>query len=83
MRTYQPVLDYLAQRDDASERLTFKRVERIIGRALPPSAYKHRAWWSNANSQSLGFLLEPSGWKIGAVDQRLQLVTFVHLPSRG
>jgi hypothetical protein len=27
--------------------VTFSGLERILGRPLPPSAYRHRAWWSN------------------------------------
>lgn len=27
--------------------MTFDEIERVLGEALPPSAYKHRAWWGN------------------------------------
>lgn len=27
--------------------MTFTEVERVLGTELPPSAYRHRAWWSN------------------------------------
>ena len=27
--------------------MTFREVETVIGRKLPPSAYQHRPWWAN------------------------------------
>ena len=33
--------------------MTFGEIERIIGAKLPPSALKHRPWWSNNPSNSV------------------------------
>ena len=54
MYHYQPLRDFLAARGDRSVNLSFKEIETLIGRALPPSASGaiSRQWWSNAPSHS-------------------------------
>ena len=46
MSKYQPLGKYLSQQDRAYIPMTFREIERIVGRSLPPSKV-HRAWWSN------------------------------------
>jgi hypothetical protein len=46
MSKYQPLGKYLSQQDRAYISMTFREIERIVGRNLPPSK-AHRAWWSN------------------------------------
>jgi hypothetical protein len=43
---------YLSGRVEPRFRLTFAEIERIMGRPLPPSARRHRAWWANERSGS-------------------------------
>jgi hypothetical protein len=31
--------------------MSFEEIEGILEDALPPSAYKHRAWWANEDPQ--------------------------------
>ena len=50
--TYQRLTDYLLQKDQDMLRLSFQEIEDILGVALPPSAYEHRAWWANSLSHS-------------------------------
>lgn len=54
MYHYQPLRDFLAAKSDRSISLSFKEIEDLIGRSLPPSAYgaASRQWWSNAPSHS-------------------------------
>jgi hypothetical protein len=46
---YQPLQDFLSglPRSQATVTLSFQEIEKLIGGKLPPSAYHHRAWWSN------------------------------------
>lgn len=54
MYHYQPLRDFLAARGDRSVCLSFKEIEDVIGRPLPPSALgsASRQWWSNTLSHS-------------------------------
>lgn len=53
MNKYQPLTDHLKSRQASQYPITFKEIESLIGDALPPSAYRHRAWWSNNPSNSV------------------------------
>lgn len=47
MCKYQPLAVHLRQSGQESIAMTFAGIERVVGTKLPPSAFKHRAWWSN------------------------------------
>jgi hypothetical protein len=47
MRKYAPLLDHLDKTKGPVD-LTFGEVSRLVG-GLPPSAYRHAAWWSNSD----------------------------------
>ena len=52
MSKYSPLSEFLRKHTAGKEvRMTFAQIERITGAKLPPSARRHRAWWSN-NPQS-------------------------------
>ena len=63
----QPLRDYL-EHASPPVTLSFADVERILGRPLPPSARKHRAWWANSPSQTLARQWLAAGWKAEMVD---------------
>ena len=44
---YRPLHAHLTRVRDDDVTITFEEIERILGDGLPPSAYKHRAWWAN------------------------------------
>jgi hypothetical protein len=44
---YEPLTEFLRRRSEAVVRMSFDEIERVIGAKLPPSATRHRAWWSN------------------------------------
>ena len=44
---YGPLTQYLMGADKNSVRLTFSKLEEILGFRLPPSALKYDAWWAN------------------------------------
>ena len=77
MQKYRPLGDYLAKQHEVAVFLTFQQIEQIVGFALPPSAYSHRAWWANS-------LLHPQagswlnvGWKVGEVNMEAMTVLLV------
>jgi len=45
---YEPLKRYLETAAQRAVPLTFKQIETILGAALPASARKHAAWWSNS-----------------------------------
>jgi hypothetical protein len=44
---YRPLTMHLRAQRGARVRMTFAEIERVIGTKLPPSASRHRPWWSN------------------------------------
>lgn len=57
--------------------ITFADIEAIIGRTLPSSARKHRAWWENSTDRTLARQWLAAGWRADMVDlsgQRIRLV---------
>jgi hypothetical protein len=46
-----------------------KQVEKIIGDALPPSAYKYRAWWGNGGHSQANAWLN-AGWRVDKIKLR-------------
>ena len=80
---YQPLGDYLAASSRVEETLTFQRIEEILGRRLPESARKHRAWWGNDASNVQSKMWMSVGWKVDQVNQTTEYVTFRRLTAPG
>lgn len=53
MSKYDPLAHHLRESGQVAVPMTFGEIERIIGARLPPSAFKHRPWWSNNPSNSV------------------------------
>lgn len=53
MTKYDPLREYLNRQLGSMIPMTFREIETVIGAKLPPSAYKHRPWWSNNPSNSV------------------------------
>lgn len=47
MGKYSALGDYLKRQRSERVAMTFAEIEKVIGAKLPPSAHKHRPWWSN------------------------------------
>jgi hypothetical protein len=47
MSKYEPLGEYLKMQGKELVPMTFAEIERVTGVKLPPSASKHRPWWSN------------------------------------
>ena len=69
MGVYEPITRYLRRTPGKSVRLSFKQVEKVIGRALPKSAYRYREWWANnptGHSHARSWM--EAGWRTEKVD---------------
>ncbi len=81
MSKYGPLRMFLESTPPAVSEMTlsFQQVESILGFALPPSAYRHRAWWGNPSSpRDHPYAQEwlAAGWKVDTVDQQAEWVRF-------
>ena len=52
MASYTLLEEHLQKKSESEISFCFADIEEIIGTALPPSARKHRAWWSNSAASS-------------------------------
>ena len=77
MSKYEPLARYLENQPGQEHSLTFAQVEAIIVGRLPPSAYKHRAWWSN-NPQGhvMAQAWVMAGWETSEVDMERRKLVF-------
>lgn len=84
MSSYQGLADHLAARKDDSWEASFAEVEQVLGRPLPPSAYRYNAWWANqtgpGHSQTHGW--RSAGWKTTKLDLEGRRVRFERERSR-
>jgi len=79
---YAPLARYLRAQPRRELTLSFRDLERILGWELPPSARRHRAWWSNSSaghSHARGWL--DAGCRVSRVDLDRALVTFAPTAS--
>jgi hypothetical protein len=53
MAKYEPLATFLRAQRTKEVSMTFADIERIVGAKLPPTAQRHRAWWSNNPSNSV------------------------------
>lgn len=76
--SYQALADYLTSKKADFWEASFSDVERKLGRPLPPSAYRHQAWWANQNgpghSQTHGW--RSVGWRTARLDLERKRVRF-------
>lgn len=73
---YAAFREFLRDQRQPTVEMTFAAVERAIGRSLPASAHRHRAWWANDTSHSHASSWLDAGWRVETVDQRGQRVSF-------
>lgn len=80
MSKYDPLTRHLSSRNQTRIPMGFDELERLLGFDLPPSARKHRAWWSNNPSNSVmtkAWLA--AGYQSEQVDLEAERLTFVRL----
>ena len=66
---YAPLETYLRESGRAEIPMTFEDIEEVIRATLPPSARKHRAWWSNNSTNSpMTLAWRAGGYESASVD---------------
>jgi hypothetical protein len=77
MSKYAPLGEYLKKKQAERVPMTFGDIERVTGVKLPPSARKHRPWWSNnpRNSVLTKIWLE-AGYESEQVDMQGRKLVF-------
>ena len=73
---HEPLREYLSS-SPSPVTLGFSDIEAIIGRPLPASARKHRAWWANSHDRTLAREWLAAGWRADAIDLSAQRVTLI------
>lgn len=77
MSRYEPLADYLKHHGSNSIPMSFTEVEGVLGRSLPPSAYKHRPWWANeARGHSHAKAWLEAGYETAQVDMENRKLVF-------
>lgn len=80
MSKYAPLGDYLRAQRHAEVRMSFADIERITGVKLPPSAFRHRPWWSNnAKNSVLTKTWLTAGFRSEQVDMEGRTLVFRRL----
>ena len=75
---YTPLEGHLRKSGRHELPMSFAKIEQVIGTKLPPSARKHRPWWSNNPSNSVitrAWL--NAGYKTAQVDMDGERLVFV------
>jgi hypothetical protein len=77
MSKYESLAQFLKSQREERVPMTFAEIERVTGTTLPPSAHKHRPWWSNngANSALTRVWLD-AGYKSEQVDMAARRLVF-------
>jgi len=82
MGKYDPLRRHLEELTRSSVPMTFREIEGILGFALPASAKRHRAWWSNNpfnNVMTRAWL--DAGFETEAVDLQERKLVFRRLKA--
>jgi len=74
-RKYDLLRQWLIENGNESIRMSFLEISNLVGN-LPPSAYKHRAFWSNTESNPLSAAWLRAGYKVVDCDLQTQYVLF-------
>lgn len=75
---YTPLQKYLESIASDKERITlnFDEIEKIIGAALPRSAFTYREWWANQQGGSRAPYWQAAGFLVDGVDLEKKLAYF-------
>ncbi len=82
---YAPLADWLQSQPGGIDevKLSFEKIEEIIGGPLPNSAYEHRAWWANDSQEHpQSKLWLEVGWRTNYLNRTEKQVTFVRIHER-
>jgi len=77
MSKYDLLGQYLKGQHTAEVPMTFAEIERVVGTKLPPSAYRHRPWWSNnARNSVMTKVWLDAGYETSRVDLQAHKLVF-------
>jgi hypothetical protein len=77
MSKYSAFGEYLKRQRHDRIPVTFGEIEKITGAKLPPSAHKHRPWWSNnAKNSVLTKVWLDAGFESEQVDMKARKLVF-------
>jgi hypothetical protein len=83
MTKYEPLTVYLRGQYGDEVHMTFAGIERVLGFPLPPSARKHRPWWSNnADNSAMTKAWLGAGFRTERVDLKGERLVFVRLKEK-
>ena len=74
MPNYSKFEEFLKTQND-SINLKFSEIENIIGK-ITPSAYEHKAWWSNSPSHPLMKVVLKNGWRSSNINLEEKTISF-------
>ncbi len=82
--SYADLTKYLSRISESttSFRMTFRNVEKILGKPLPSSAYLYRAWWDNNNITPQAASWVEEDWSTAAVDMARGELSFLRKNTR-
>jgi len=75
-RKYASLKQWLVDNVFDSVKVSFSFIANLVG-GLPPSAYQHRAFWSNTNSHPFSITWMEAGYKVVECDLQSQYVLFI------
>ena len=81
---YRPLEERLKSVGFKEIRMTFDEIEAVIGTSLPPSARKHRSWWSNnPSNRAMNRSWLAAGYRATRVDIPNERLVFVKIDPPG
>ena len=81
MSKYAPLAEYLRRSGQNRVAMTFGKIERIVAAKLPPSAIRHRSWWSNNPTNSvITHAWLKAGYRTANVDMAGRKLVFLKRP---
>jgi hypothetical protein len=81
---YAPLAEHLRMSGLTHVPMTFAKIEELCGAPLPPSARRHRAWWSNNPSNSvITHAWLDAGYRSADVDMEGERLVFRRAESPG
>jgi PHD/YefM family antitoxin component YafN of YafNO toxin-antitoxin module len=82
MSKYEALGEFLKRQSNQRVTMSFAEIERIIGAKLPPSARKHRPWWSNNPTNSaMTQIWLAAGYESEQVDMAARRLVFRRVRS--
>ncbi len=83
MSKYEPLSAYLLSHYGDEVPMTFVQIERVLGFGLPPSARKHRPWWSNnAENSAMTKVWLGAGFRTERVDLAGERLVFIRTKEK-